>query len=261
MIPGYPLFHHPFFCLCFPPLFFFQESKQLLWSLYFLDIYGGAYNRNIDWSILSPTCNNSSDCFVFSPSINLKKKKSLNSTRKLKNKGKKKGQKRWKEKQNQRNKKGILSDPELFFSRLELRCLLSLQLTIVGSNTSVEAPMRYLCVRFWHVLHSMHLTCLRARKFAPCTHLSHFWHKSASSAWQYNDALDPHSSQQTNLEVALDETTSPPQEPPWLSLSWWIPLHIFRISLKMEWTKRKMEEGHLYSNNVHLHFHGGEIVS
>jgi len=188
-------------------------------------------------------------------------KKSLNSTRKLKKREEKRDRKGEREKQNQRNKKGILSDPELFFSRLELHCLLSLQLTIVGSNNSVEAPMRYLCVRFWHVLHSMHLTCLWARKFAPCTHLSHFWHKNASSAWQYNDALDPHSSQQTNLEVALDETTSSPQEPPWLFLSWWIPLHIFRISLKMEWTKRKMEEGHLYSNNVHLHFHGSKIVS
>jgi adenine specific DNA methylase Mod len=97
---------------------------------------------------------------VFSPSINLKKKKSLNSTRKLKKREEKRDRKGEKEKQNQRNKKGILSDPELFFSRLELHCLLSLQLTIVGSNTSVEAPMRYLCVRFWHVLHSMHLTCL-----------------------------------------------------------------------------------------------------
>lgn len=185
-------------------------------------------------TILICTQNPSSDSFVFSPSINLKKKKILEQHQKTKKKREeKRDRKGEKEKQNQRNKKGILSDPELFFSRLESHCLLSLQLTIVGSNTSVEAPMRYLCVRFWHVLHSMHLTCLRARKFAPCTHLSHFWHKSASSAWQYNDALDPHSSQQTNLEVALDETTSSPQEPPWLFLSWWIPLH----------------------------FHGGEIVS
>lgn len=111
-------------------------------------------------TILICTQNPSSDSFVFSPSINLKKKKSLNSTRKLKKREEKRDRKGEKEKQNQRNKKGILSDPELFFSRLELHCLLSLQLTIVGSNTSVEAPMRYLCVRFWHVLHSMHLTCL-----------------------------------------------------------------------------------------------------
>ncbi|KAJ6366436.1 hypothetical protein OIU77_002923 [Salix suchowensis] len=89
-------------------------------------------------------------------------------------KTKKKGGKGVTEKQNQRNKKGVLSDPELFFSRLESHCLLSLQLTIAGSKTSVEAPMRYLCVRFWHELHSMHRTCLRAKKFAPCTHLSHF---------------------------------------------------------------------------------------
>lgn len=126
-------------------------------------------------TILICTQNPSSDSFVFSPSINLKKKKILEQHQKTKKKREeKRDRKGEKEKQNQRNKKGILSDPELFFSRLESHCLLSLQLTIVGSNTSVEAPMRYLCVRFWHVLHSMHLTCLRARKFAPCTHLSHF---------------------------------------------------------------------------------------
>jgi hypothetical protein len=94
-------------------------------------------------------------------SINLKKQKPLTQHQKTKEEEEEERDRKGEGKnKNQRNEKGFLSDPEHFFSRLELRSLLSLQLTIVESITSVEAPMRHLCVRFWHVLHSMHLTCL-----------------------------------------------------------------------------------------------------
>lgn len=129
------------------------------------------------------------------------------------------------ETKDQRNRKGVLSILELFLSTLELYLLLSTQLTIVGSKTWSETPMRYRCVRLWHVLQRKHLTCLRAKKLASCTHLSHFLHRNASSAWQYNEALLPQSSQETKREVVLftlTETSSLKQKP----VACWVPLHI-----------------------------------
>lgn len=124
----------------------------------------------------------------------------------------------------------------------ELHCLLSAdQLTIVGSSTSCEAPMRHLCVRFWHLLQRKHLTCLRAKKLAPWTHLSHSLHRYASSAWQYKKALDLQSSHFTSPEplVALLESEKPPSFRQELDafLPCCNPLHIFRTtqSQNSEW--------------------------
>lgn len=151
----------------------------------------------------------------------------------------KKGERRWWTRRYQRKRKGILRDVEQSLSSLLVLhpCLLSLKLTIVGSTISVEAPMRYLCVRFWQVLQRKHLICLKAKKLAPWTHLSHFLQRKALSAWQYKDAWDPQSSQQTKLEVSLPEPASSSscflQNLPWLWLLSSTPLHIL-IPFPME---------------------------
>lgn len=90
MIPEYPLFHYPFFCLCFfsSPLFpGIQAAAAMVSEFSWIWCICQTY-----WSInLSPTCNNSHmhpksfKCqFCVSPSINLEEKKSLNRTTKLK---------------------------------------------------------------------------------------------------------------------------------------------------------------------------------
>jgi hypothetical protein len=75
-------------------------------------------------------------------------------------------------------------------------------LMVDGRITSNEAPMRHLLVRFWHVSHKKHITCLSAKKLALWTKLSHFLHKYALSEWQYNEAFNPQSSQ--DIELVLD---------------------------------------------------------
>ncbi|GFY99134.1 B-box type zinc finger family protein [Actinidia rufa] len=107
---------------------------------------------------------------------------------------------------------------------------------MVGSSTSNEVPMRYRCVRPWHVLQSKHLMCLRAKKLAPCTDLSHFLHRNALSAWQYNEAHDSQSSQAT---VAWPETASfrvsvRLKQPSWLGSSS-LPLHILGVKWRRSW--------------------------
>ncbi|KAI8012706.1 hypothetical protein LOK49_LG06G01480 [Camellia lanceoleosa] len=130
----------------------------------------------------------------------------------------------------QRNTKGLFSVFEHFVLTLELHRFLSPQLTTVGNNTSDEDPTRYRCVRPRQVLQRKHLMCLFAMKLAPCTHLSHFLHKKALSAWQYNEACDSQSSQATEGWVAWAETASfwisDRRKPPWLGSSS-LPLHIF----------------------------------
>lgn len=236
----YFFFWSPIYPVCVSLLF---PGIKLLWSLN-LDMLQitEVTNLNLLVTILIRIQNHPSDNFVL-PFNKSQETKTLDPTPETKEEEEEERDRKGEGKnKNQRNEKGFLSDPEHFFSRLELRSLLSLQLTIVESITSVEAPMRHLCVRFWHVLHNMFLTCLRAKKLAPCTHPSHFWHRNAWSAWQYNVALEPHSSQQTNLEVALGETASLLQELPWLLLSW-LPLHISGSSLSMEWRERRIERG------------------
>lgn len=136
-----------------------------------------------------------------------------------KRKGKKKKKKKIQHQESQRKRNGLFSFLEQFVVSNDWHWLPSEELTRVGSTTSIETPMRYLCVSFWHVLHRKHLTCLRAKKLAPWTHWSHFLHKYASSAWQYNDARELHSSQAITAHVtglALGSLgIGSLQNPPW----------------------------------------------
>lgn len=77
-------------------------------------------------------------------------------------------------------------------------------INLSGRRISAEIPIRYLCVRFWHVLHKKHLTCLRATKLALWTHLSHSLHRYALSAGQYNEACKPHSSQEVEQPLVAE---------------------------------------------------------
>jgi hypothetical protein len=107
---------------------------------------------------------------------------------------------------------------------LVLLLLLSVNLTTVGRVTSADSPTRYRCVKHRHVPQSKHRMCLWAKKFAPWTHLSHFRHRKASSAWQYREAIELQSSQETEPFPSLDGLH---ENGLWLWSSSF-PIHIFR---------------------------------
>lgn len=121
---------------------------------------------------------------------------------------------------------------EQFLWMLLLLGRLSMVLTVAGRMISSEAPMRHLLVRFWQVLHKKHRTCLSAKKLALWTKLSHFLHKYALSAWQYNEACNPQSSQDIEHDlVSHNEATclggNLLQKPPRFFSSM-VALHILR---------------------------------